>query len=133
MLLKVPTKFVVLCRFAPRPLVGMVLAGTGLAAAKETLMSSYVLSFRSAKDRSASEAEEAAWGEWFQRIAPSINDFGHRVGNGRTLGVANGRSDVLSGYIVVSAANLDDAETLAAGCPGIAHGGGVDVAEVVES
>ena len=96
-------------------------------------MSSYVLSFRSQKDRSPSAAEESAWMQWFQEIGPSINDFGHRVGNGRTLGVAGGRPDVLSGYIVVSAENLDDAEHLASGCPGIAHGGGVDVAEVVES
>ena len=94
-------------------------------------MSSYVLSFRSKKDHSASAAEETAWADWFQEIGPSIDDFGHRVGNGRALGAAGDRPDVLSGYIVVRAESLDDAEHLAAGCPGLAQGGGIDVAEVV--
>ena len=95
-------------------------------------MSSYVLSFRGREDRSPSPAEEGAWMEWFQKIGASISDSGHRVGASRALGAANGRPDVLSGYIVVNAGSLDEAERLATGCPGLTQGGGVEVAEIVE-
>ena len=95
-------------------------------------MSSYVLSFRGKRDRSPSPTEEGAWMQWFQQIGGSISDSGHRVGASRALGAANGRPDVLSGCIVVNAGSLDEAERLATGCPGIAQGGGVEIAEIVE-
>lgn len=95
-------------------------------------MSNYALLFRGPEDRSPSPAEEAAWGDWFQQIGQSIADTGHRVGIGRALGTASGRSDVPTGYTVIKAASLDEAERLAAGCPGLAQGGGVEVAPLVE-
>jgi hypothetical protein len=94
-------------------------------------MSTYVMSFRSQKNQTPTDEEEAAWGQWFQSIGESIADYGNRVGASRTLG-ASGRSDELSGYVLVRANGLDEAEHLASGCPGLSHGGSVEVGEVIE-
>jgi len=40
---------------------------------------------------------------------------------------------VLTGYVVIDAADLDAAAALAAGCPGLAGGVDVEVAEVIPS
>ena len=89
-----------------------------------------------AASRSAASEEEQAWGAWFGQLAPAIADMGNRVGATRTLPAARrgepGRA-VLTGYVVVDAANLDAAATLAAGCPGLADGVDVEVAEVIAS
>ena len=79
-------------------------------------MASYVFSFRAQKDRTPSAGDEAAWGQWFQQIGSSISDFGNRVGQARTVGTGP-TADVLGGYIVVNADNLEAATALAEGCP----------------
>jgi hypothetical protein len=94
-------------------------------------MSNYVLSFRGQSDRKISANEEAAWGQWFQEISSTIVDFGHRVGQVRVIGEGDGQ-EVVRGYVVISAADLDAAATTAKGCPGLQHGGRVEVAEVLE-
>lgn len=95
-------------------------------------MASYVFSFRGRKDRTAPAEEEAAWGQWFQQIGSSIIDSGSRVGQVRTVG-SGPSADVLSGYIVVNADNLEAAAALAESCPAARHGGGVEVGELVAS
>lgn len=95
-------------------------------------MSNYVLSFRSPRDQVPSGEEEQAWMQWFGTIGNSIVDRGSRVGDVRTLGSAGDRSATLAGYVVVKAENLDAAEKLAGGCPGLAHGGTVEVGEAVD-
>lgn len=98
-------------------------------------MSTYVLSFRGRSDRTASTAEEAAWGQWFQEIGGSVADFGHRVGRVTALGSSGtdtgaGR-DVLTGYVLINAADLEAAVAIAKGCPGLQHDGGVEVGETI--
>jgi hypothetical protein len=95
-------------------------------------MSSYVLSFRSRRDHRPSEEEEKAWMTWFETIGSSITDFGHRVSPGRTLGATPSADDVLSGYVVISAESLADAERVASGCPGLASGGTVELGPAIE-
>jgi len=70
-------------------------------------MSKYVLAFRGQPDRTPAAEEEQAWGAWFGQLGPSI--------------------------MVVDAADLDAAAALAAGCPGLADGVDVEVAEVIPS
>lgn len=98
-------------------------------------MPSYVLSFRGQADRVADPDQEAAWGQWFGEIGGRITDFGHRVGRASSLGAraAGDGRDVLAGYVVISAADFDEAVDVAAGCPGLKHGGGVEVGEAVEA
>lgn len=97
-------------------------------------MTNYVLAFRGQPDRGAVAGEEEAWGAWFGRIGASIVDRGNRVGSARTVPAAD-RGDpatsVLTGYVVVAADDLTAATDLARGCPGLANGVSVEVAEVV--
>lgn len=97
-------------------------------------MTEYVLAFRGQPDRSAAAGEEEAWGAWFGRIGGAIVDRGNRVGTARTVPGTNGgdpATAVLTGYVVVAADNLAAATKLAGGCPGLANGVSVEVAEVV--
>ena len=99
-------------------------------------MGKYVLAFRSHPGRTAAPEEEQAWGAWFGQLGPAITDRGNRVGATRTLPAARRGepgSAVLTGYVVIDAADLDAAATLAGGCPGLAGGVDVEVAEVVPS
>jgi hypothetical protein len=53
----------------------------------------------------------------------------------RTLHSEHGdpASAVLSGYVVINAADPDEATRLAGGCPGLRHGTSVEVGEVVSA
>ena len=67
-----------------------------------------------------------------QRIGSSVVDFGARVGERRAIGSSNqGDGKGLSGYIVVEAPDLDAAVELAAGCPNLTRGGGVEIGAIV--
>jgi hypothetical protein len=96
-------------------------------------MAIYVLSFRTQPERGAAPDEEAQWGQWFQEIGASIVDFGNRVGRVSALGAGRGVDDRLGGYIVVTADDFEGAVALAKGCPGLRHGGGVEVGEAVDT
>jgi hypothetical protein len=98
-------------------------------------MTNYVLAFRGQPDRGAVAGEEEAWGAWFGRIGASIVDRGNRVGAATIVPAADGGdlgSTVLTGYVVVAADDLAAASEVARGCPGLANGVSVEVAEVVE-
>jgi hypothetical protein len=95
-------------------------------------MGNFVLSFRGQQDRTVSSSEEAEWGAWFGKIAESVTDFGHRVGPVRAIGDGPRDHSALGGYVVITASDLDAAVELAKGCPGLDHGGGVEVGETVE-
>jgi hypothetical protein len=98
-------------------------------------MSAYVLAFRGRPDRTPAADEEQAWGAWFGQLGPAIIDRGNRVGAVRTLRADGGEPDtgVLTGYVVIEAGDLDAAAELAAGCPGLANGVDVEVAEAVSA
>ncbi|WP_136609286.1 YciI family protein [Sinomonas albida] len=99
-------------------------------------MSKYVVAFRGQPSRTTSAEGEQAWGAWFGQLGPAITDRGNRVGATRTLTAehpGDPRTAVLSGYFVIEADDLDAAAGLAAGCPGLADGVDVEVAEVVPS
>ncbi|MBV9380402.1 MAG: hypothetical protein JOY82_18785 [Streptosporangiaceae bacterium] len=97
-------------------------------------MSKYVLAFRGQPGGVPSPEAEQAWGAWFGQLGPAIADPGNRVGATRTMPAAHGgdpATAVLTGYVVIEASDLDAAAKLAAGCPGLADGVDVEVAEVV--
>ena len=94
-------------------------------------MSKFVLSFRAPKSRSLTPGQEAAWGEWFGTMGTSIADFGNRVGETSPLGNC-GTDTTLGGYTLIEAKDLQAAVALAKGCPGLQHGGGVEVGSVIE-
>ena len=97
-------------------------------------MSRYVLAFRGDPSRDAAPDAEAAWGAWFAELGPTIVDVGTRVGQVQRLAAeqrGDGAEEVLTGYLVVEATDIDDAVTLARGCPGLKSGVSVEVAETV--
>jgi len=103
-------------------------------------MSSYVMAFRARPDRSSAPGEDEAWGAWFAQLGAAVVDPGLRVGNCRLLPAADaapvsdgGPAEALTGYVVVTADDMDGATRLAAGCPGLRHQVSVEVAEVVQS
>jgi hypothetical protein len=97
-------------------------------------MANYVLAFRGAPDRAVPEGADQAWGVWFGELGPAITDRGNRVGNVTRVDAAGGvpGAEELTGYVVISAESMDSAVTLAKGCPGLATGVSVEVAEIVE-
>ena len=97
-------------------------------------MSKYVLAFRGQPDRQPARDENEAWGTWLGGLGAKIVDPGNRVGqverlNAEPAGSAAG--EVLTGYVVVDAADLNAATVLARGCPGLKSGVSVEVAETV--
>lgn len=93
-------------------------------------MAQYVLSFRQTSRETSPETEQA-WGEWFGRLGEQVAEFGHRVGQARMIGEGPSMPDELSGYIVVDAESMDAAARIAEGCPGLRHGGRVEVGAVI--
>jgi hypothetical protein len=95
-------------------------------------MANYVFSFRSPSGRTPTAEEEAEWGAWFQEIGSSIVDRGNRVGRVSALGASSTNKSDLGGYMVISATDLDAATVVAKGCPGLRHGGAVEVGEILD-
>lgn len=66
----------------------------------------------------------AAWMAWFEEIADNIVDSGNPFGPGREI-TADGTTDLpldvdsYTGYTIISAADFDEATTIAATCPSI--------------
>jgi hypothetical protein len=60
----------------------------------------------------------AAWGKWFESIKDRITDMGGHFSGGREISKAGTRNlplapESITGFTIVSAASMDDAEKLA--------------------
>src|SRR5487761_1851167 len=98
-------------------------------------MTNFVLAFRGRPDRTPGEGEDAAWGAWFGSLGAAVVDFGHRVTHAQTLtaqGETNPEGTLLTGYVVISAEELDAARKMASGCPGLRSGVSVEIAEAID-
>ena len=93
-------------------------------------MTNYVLTFRAPKGRVPTAEDEARWPAWLSGVGGRITDPGNRIGQVRDAGSAE-RTDVLAGYIVITADSLDDAATVAESCPMLMQGGSVEFGEVI--
>ncbi len=96
-------------------------------------MSSYVSAFRGRPDRELPAEEGKAWMSWLTELTPKIADPGHRTGHvERIEGTGAQRSsEVLTGYVLVDAPDMDGAVAIARGCPGLPAGVSVEVAQTV--
>ncbi len=77
-----------------------------------------------------------AWTSWFTELGAAVVDGGAPTGAAKTVAADGATSDggganPLSGYSVIIADSLDAAATLAKGCPILAAGGSVEVAETI--
>ena len=99
-------------------------------------MCTYVLAFRGQPDRQAPEGADDKWRAWFGELGSALVDPGSRVGPVATLTAAepgDPATAVLTGYLTVSADDLESATRLAGGCPGLEHDLSVEIAEVLEA
>jgi hypothetical protein len=79
----------------------------------------------------------AAWGQWFSSMGKAVINAGNPVGKSWTVKssgsvVKDGGANPVSGYSLIEAKNQDEAVTKAKGCPILAAGGSVEVAEAME-
>jgi hypothetical protein len=82
----------------------------------------------------AQEAQMQAWGAWFGTLGDSVTDMGNAFTASATLsegGASAGGASHIGGYSIVTAESLDDATSLAKGCPVLASGGSVEVYETL--
>ncbi len=86
-------------------------------------------------DRAEIDQVMADWTAWFGRLGGAVVDGGNPVGAVRTVAadgsVTDGAIDAATGYSIVSAPDMTAAVALAAGCPLLARGGRVEVAETM--
>ncbi len=78
-----------------------------------------------------------AWGQWFGGMGAAVVDGGNPVGQSSTVHsdgsvTGDGGSNPASGYSLIEASDLDDALVKAKGCPILAGGGSVEVAEAFD-
>lgn len=102
-------------------------------------MGKFVFAYKGGSGAPASEAEGAkvmeAWMGWFGTLGAAIVDGGNPFGASTAVtaaGATASESAGLSGYSIVTAADLAAAAVLAQGCPVLAGGGSVEVYEALD-
>ena len=79
----------------------------------------------------------AAWGQWFGSMGKAVINGGNPVGKSWTVksngSVAkDGGANPASGYSLIEAKDQDEAVAKAKGCPLLAAGGSVEIAEAMD-
>ncbi len=103
-------------------------------------MGNYVLLYSGTMDQPASDEEGKAimdaWMAWFGTLGDVVVDGGNPFGPAMTVSrdgvVSEGGSSGLSGYTIVTAADLAAAADIAKGCPHLAAGGSIEVYETFD-
>jgi len=103
-------------------------------------MPKYLLSYHGggmAQTPQDQEKAMAAWGAWFGSLGNAIVDAGNPTGASKTVAAdgsasAGGGPNPVTGYTLLSANDLESAVSLAKGCPILATGGTIEVAETIE-
>jgi hypothetical protein len=97
----------------------------------DTHMARFIFTYRQQADYVAGADVTVAWGQFFERIGPSVVEPGQPVFERTTVG-DTGASTRLGGYSVIEADDLEAALALARACPTLQHGGGVEVGMLAE-
>jgi hypothetical protein len=103
-------------------------------------MNDYVLIYQGGAMPEGEEAQKAvmdAWDSWFATVGDALKDGGNPfTGASRSIGtdgsVSDGGGGSASGYTIVKADSLDDAVTLAKGCPVLQGGASITVHETFD-
>jgi hypothetical protein len=103
-------------------------------------MANYLLAFHGGGMPETEEEQArvlAAWGEWYEKLGAAIIDGGNPIGQTKTIAPAGsvsagGGANPVSGYSIIAAEDIDSAVDMAQGCPILASGGSVEVAETLE-
>lgn len=103
-------------------------------------MAKYLFVYHGGKhptDKAEAKKVMDAWGAWFGSMGTAVIDGGNPVGPSSTVhangSIANnGGANPASGYSLIEAPSLADAHKKAKGCPLLAAGGSVEVAEAID-
>jgi len=103
-------------------------------------MAKYVFAYHGGGMAETEEEQAAvmeAWMAWFAGLGEALVDGGNPIGRAHTVHsdgsvTQDGGSNPLTGYSLVSADSIEEAVALAKGCPGLANGGSVEVAETLD-
>ena len=83
------------------------------------------------------EKAMAAWGAWFGSMGKAVINGGNPVGKSWTVKgngsvTKDGGANPVSGYSLIEAKDYDGAAALAKGCPMLAAGGSIEIAEAMD-
>ena len=102
-------------------------------------MPKYVLAYHGGSMPESAAAQEeamAAWGAWFGSLGAAVIDGGNPTGLAKTVTSGavkdGGGANPLTGYSLLTAADINAAVALAKGCPILKAGGSVEVAEAID-
>jgi hypothetical protein len=103
-------------------------------------MPKYVLVYhggRMSETKAEQDAVMAAWGGWFGSLGDAVVDHGNPTGASTTLAADGsatngGGANPVTGYSIIKATDLEAAASLAKGCPILASGGSIEVAEAID-
>jgi YCII-related domain len=100
-------------------------------------MSKFVIAYRGGRKFDTPQegaAYMAKWKAWMGGLGDAIVDPGMPLGAGKLVsanGVSDRGADLLTGFSIINADNLDAALQMARGCPHLDHGT-IEVAEAME-
>ena len=95
-------------------------------------MPSFVLTYRQPAGRGFDPAQAPAWFKWIDEINDHITLPGSAVASTRQLGNVEG-GQMVSGFTVIEARDMDHAAELAQNCPAITFGYGLEIGELVDA
>jgi hypothetical protein len=103
-------------------------------------MPKYILGFHGGgampTDPQVAEKSMAAWISWYKSMGDAVIDMGTPALAKKTVAAGGrvqdgGGANPLTGYSIIEAGSIDQAVTLAKGCPIYAANGSVEVAELL--
>ena len=103
-------------------------------------MAKYLLAFHGGGVPETEEEQAqvmAAWGAWMGALGEAMVDPGNAVGQAKTIladssiSLGDGANPV-TGFTLINAADIDEAVSLAKGCPILESGGSVEVGETID-
>lgn len=95
-------------------------------------MPTYLFAYRAPRDRPPVTPEaNRAWMSWFESLGSDVLQVpGDPVFVSRAVGRVSDDTTELGGYSLIAADDIEAAAELAAGCPLLARGGGIEVGEI---
>jgi hypothetical protein len=107
---------------------------------RREVMAKYLFVFHGGKmATNPADAKKAmeAWGQWFGSLGKAVIDGGNPVGKSSTVKsdgslVSDGGANPASGYSLIEAPSLEEAHKKAKGCPILANGGSIEIAEAMD-
>jgi len=103
-------------------------------------MAKYLLAFHGGGVPETEEEQAqvmAAWEAWMGSLGEAMVDPGNAVGQAKTISAegsisVGGGVNPVTGYTLVNAADIDEAVSLAKGCPIFESGGSIEVGETID-